>query len=451
VRMSRSPSHIAIVLIVAILATLACNFSLPTAEPDDTPTVYVPGDDTPEPGEPTATPTTEPAPTPLLLVYTKGGNLWISTDGGAPAQLTSGSADSGPQISPDGSEILFRRELPPSLAGMYRFELRVINSDGTAERSILGPADLPGEMGTAIESDTPVLLDQLPVQVEWLPHAHGIAFNTRIEAGYGLLHKDDLWVIDLDADTLTELLPDPQGGVFAYSPDGSRIVVTTPYTVTMVNSDGTNRRELVTFPFVNTASEYALRPVPAWAPDGSYARIAIPSPEPFGPSASAALWQLPLTGSAVPLATLTGEFLFAVRDGRLWSPDGAHIAYGAPSSTPGSEDLIVADGSGGSPAVYATSANLDLVAWVPASSHFVFWQNNNPGEDYLGQLGDAPVRLVPPAVADRVFDLAFANDVAFAFTAGAVNNWTVYLGQIGGSTDVIDTCPDPYVDLDAHK
>ena len=185
--MSRNRSRITICLLTIALATLACNFPFPTAEPDDTPTVFVPGDDTPGPGEPTSTPTTAPPPTPapLLLVYTKSGNLWLSTDGGAPVMLTSGGVDSGPVISPDGSEVLFRRELPPSLAGLYRFELRVIGIDGTGERSILGPADLPGEMGTPLEQTTPVLLDQLPVQVEWLPTTHAIAFNTRIEQGYG--------------------------------------------------------------------------------------------------------------------------------------------------------------------------------------------------------------------------------------------------------------------------
>jgi hypothetical protein len=50
-------------------------------------------------------------------------------------------------------------------------------------------------------------------------------------------------------------------------------------------------------------------------------------------------------------------------------------------------------------------------------------------------------------VADRVFELAFADESSFAFTAGAVNNWTVYLGQIGGPFNPIDTCPDPFVDL----
>jgi hypothetical protein len=447
--MHTNRSRLLLAAIAALLATLSCDFPFPTAEPGDTPTVYEPGDDTPGPGEQAPTPTEQPSPTPepaLLLVYTKGGNLWVSEDGGAPVQLTSGGADSDPVISPDGGEVLFRRELPPSLAGLYRFELRVINVDGSGERSVLGPADLPGEMGIPMESESPVLLDQLPFQVEWLRHAHALAFNTRVEAGYGLQHKDDLWVIDLDADTVTELLPHPQGGMFAYSPDGSRIVVTTAYTVTMVNSDGANRRELVTFPFVNTASEYALRPVPVWAPDSSYARVAVPSAEPFGPGATATLWQLPLAGSAVSLATLSGEFLFPARDGRLWSPDRARIAYAVPTAPdPSIRELTIAQGDGASPVVYAT-ARLGLETWVPNTSRFIFWQND-PGEDYLGQLGEAATRLVPPGVADRVFELAFADESSFAFTAGAVNNWTVYLGQIGGPFNPIDTCPDPFVDL----
>ena len=452
--MIRNHRTIAVSVTMLLLAILACDLPIPTSEPDDTPTLYVAGTDTPEPGADTATPDPSATPTPqpvLRLIYTKSGSLYVSENGGPPVMLTSGGNDYDPMLSPDGTEVLFKRELPLSLAGLYRFELRVIGVDGTAERVILSPADLPGEMGTPMDAPAPVLLDQQPHQVAWMPQSHGIAFTSRIEAGMGQNHQDDLWLVDLDTDTLTEFLPSGDGGTFAYSPDETLLVVSSVYTVTMLNADGTNRRNLVTFGYINTASEYSFRPWPVWAPDSSYALVAIPSTEPFAPGATAELWQLPALGSAASLATLAGQFLFSARDGQLWSPDTLHIAYAAPSSTPGDEDLIVADGGGGSPTVYATSPNLDLVTWVPDSSHFVFWQNNNPGEDYVGQVGVAPQRLIPLAVADRIHRLVWADDVTFAGITGSVNSWTVQLGEIGGPVVAIDTCPDPQVGLTIHR
>ena len=435
-----------IALVALVVAALACNLPTPTPA---APTVYVLPEPTALPEE--VTPTLEPAPEgDLLVVYTDEGSLWIVAGESAARRLTSGGADSDPLFSPDGRWILFRRQLPPSPADLPRFELRIIGADGSDERRVVGPEDLPGEMGMPIESDVEVLLDRLPLQVTWLPDSRAVAFNTRIEGGYGLIANDDLWLVDIETGALTALLPDGEGGSFAFSPDGARLVACTPTTVTMMGADGTNRRELVTFDFVNTASEYAYHPMPAWAPDSSYALVAISSPEPFAPGASGNVWRLPVSGDTVLLATLPGNFLFATMGNALWSPDRTRIAYTAPAAGggPNTRDLIIAGVDGSDPVVYATG-ELDFQGWTPTGHRFTFWQNQ-PGELYLGQIAEPPQRLVGPGEADRIQSLRWADGETFAYVTGEWGAFIFRVGQVGGAHRTIGTSNDGFAQLDVY-
>jgi dipeptidyl aminopeptidase/acylaminoacyl peptidase len=451
---------VVIALLGLVVAALACDLPAPLpAEP--TPTTYVPPEPTPSEGAPPRTPTEALSPTPeattllegaLRVAYVSDGNLWL-VEGEAPArQLTSGGADSAVLLSPDGRRILFRRELPPGPADLPRFELRVIDVDGSGERRLVGPEDLPGEMGIPMGSDAEVLLDWLPMQVDWLPDGRAIAFNTHVEFGYGLAHHDDLWLVDVETGALTQLLPDGEGGIFAFSPDGTHLVVSTPTTVTMMDADGGNRRTLLTFDFVNTASEYAYRPMPVWAPDGSYALVAISSAEPFGPQPSGDLWHLPPAGDAVRLATLPGEFVFNTQDDRLWSPDRARIAYAVPAigDDPNARDFVIADGDGSTPVVYATG-QLEFLGWAADSSRFTFWQNR-PGEIYLGQVGAPPVRLVPLAEARDVFSVQWVDGETFAYVASVGEGvFEIRVGQVGGPHRTIAASLAGFPQLDVHR
>ncbi|MGC9356564.1 MAG: TolB family protein, partial [Anaerolineae bacterium] len=294
-----------------------------------------------------ATPTPLPTPesVPLRVAYISGGNLWILEEGSSPQQLTAEGQDAQPLLSPDGQRILFERELAPGPGDVPRFELRVINVDGSVERHVVGPDELPGEMGTPMGSDTETMLPRLPWQVAWHPDARRVAFNTLIQVGYGLYAKHDLWIADPEMGSLTRLLEDGEGGAFAFAPDGTAVVVSDPATVARADGDGSNRQEIITFDRVNTASEYAYVPQPLWAPDGSYALIAVSSAEPFGPDPEGTLWRIPRAGDALNLVTLSGRFLFSTMgENNLWSPDRSRFAYVNDTG-----DLVLAngDGSGG--------------------------------------------------------------------------------------------------------
>jgi dipeptidyl aminopeptidase/acylaminoacyl peptidase len=452
------------VVVIALLglavAALACDLPIPTSV-GPTPTAFAPPEPTPFEEAPPPTPTEVPSSTPqattppeevLRVAYVSDGNLRL-VEGEDPArQLTPGGTDAAVLFSLDGQRILFQRELPPGPANLPRFELRVINVDGSEERRLVGPEDLPGEMGVPMGSDAEVLLDWLPLQVAWLPDSRTVAFNTHAEFGYGLAHHDDLWLVDVETGALTQLLPDGEGGIFAFSPDGAHLVVSTPTTVTMMDADGGNRRTLLTFDFVNTASEYAYRPMPVWAPDGSYALVAISSAEPFGPQPSGGLWRLPPAGDAVLLATLPGEFIFNTQDDGLWSPDRAHIAYTVPAAAgdPNARALVVAEGNGGAPTVYATGM-LEFLGWAADSSRFTFWQNR-PGEVYLGQIGTPPVRLVPPAEAGGVFSVQWVDGETFVYVASVGRDvFEIRVGRVGSSHRTIATSLTGFPQLDVYR
>ena len=456
---------LSVALLAAILACHMPEAALPT------PTASVP-----EPAEPTPTvseaspipeqtlapsPTPEraqeagPSPTPtpesiLRVVYTSEGNLWIS-EGKQPARpLTAGVGDTSPMFSPDGRWVLFRRELPPGPAGPPRFELRAIGVDGSGERVLVRPEDLPGEMGTPADSDATLLLDRLPLQIGWLPDGRTVAFNTHIEEGYGLVTNDDLWLVDLESGAPTPLLGDGEGGTFVLSPDGLHLVVCTASTVSVLEAGGGNRRLLVSFDFVDTASEYAYQPVPAWAPDGSYALVAISSAEPFGPDPAGTIWRLPLSGDAVPLATLAGEFLFNTMSDELWSSDRTRIAYTVPVDDSRSmHSLVIAKADGSDPVVYATG-ELGFFGWAPEGGDFAFWQNHR-SEVYVGALGRPPRRfLAPPGETGSIALIRWAGAGTLVYAVEEAGEFTILAGRIDGDQRLIGRTAGPYPQFDVH-
>jgi len=460
--MTHKLHHTILALIVLAGAGLACNAPLPRT-PTPTPAVALPTEAraTPELTEPpTATdaaptpppePSEEPSPTPepvQRIVYTSAGQLWI-VEGDLPErQLTAGPGDALPIISPDGQWIVYRHDVDPHPAGPPRFELRLVASDGGSEQVLVHPGDLPGEMGVPFEHDTEVMLDRLPAQVGWLPDSRTIMFNTNIEVGYGLANKEDLWTIDIESGATTSLLPDGQGGVFAISPDGSRVVLGAPDMVSMARSDGSERRTLITFDRVNTASEWAYHPVAAWAPDSSFALVAISSSEPFGPTPSGTIWRLPIDGDAVQLTTLPGEFLFSSVSETMWSADRTRMAYtlltDAASNT---RDLVISHVDGDDLMVYATG-ELGFLGWSTAGASFTYWQDQ-PSQIYWGSLGTSPQRLSAPiSDAARVIHVHWLGADTVIYTVEEVDTFTIWAEHTDGTLREIASGTGAYPDVD---
>jgi hypothetical protein len=370
----------------------------------------------------------------LVVVYEQEGQLMVAFGYNAPRPLTSGPDDGYPVISADGSQVLFRRSLASGLAELPRYELWVIGIDGLDERPLVTLDMLPGEMGFTIDSTDEVMLDRLPGRVAWIGDSSKIAFNTILETGYGLTTYDDLWIADTTTGSVDQVLPDGQGGAFAFSPDGSALLVADAESVSLMDADGSNRRELLSFPFVNTASEYAFVPQPVWAPDSSYGLVAICGREVFGEPEDSytTLWRLPRTGNAEELITVTGYNLNQAMSGYIFSPDGEHIAYVEGEFMRGDTHIATLDGT----ILTTTRYAYDFFGWSTDGSLIILYQDspflagvNRPEQDMPdGMMAwSAHYKWVGPKTYVGL-DFSYFEEES-----------TLWVTEVDGETRIIDT------------
>jgi Tol biopolymer transport system component len=181
-----------------------------------------------------------------------------------------------------------------------------------------------------IDKPDPVVFDRIPMQISWLNDSSGIIFNTELKVDYGMHSYNDLWYADIEDGTIEQVLADGSGGSFAISPDSTAIIVADHESVSMVDANFGGRTVLLSFPVVNTASEFAFIPMPVWAPDSSYALVAIPDPEPYEFNESLPdleIWKIYPSEEAALQCTVSGYNLWDAMSGDLLSPDGLHFAY----------------------------------------------------------------------------------------------------------------------------
>jgi len=121
------------------------------------------------------------------------------------SQLTTDPSDRSPQISPDGRQILFQREIEESSSGLPRSAIYLIGSDGQGLRQVTQPAEG--------ESDAEPAFD---------PSGQRIIFA---RSNYRSNEGDDIYSVALDGSDLRQLTSGP--GVDsgpAASPTGRQIV-----------------------------------------------------------------------------------------------------------------------------------------------------------------------------------------------------------------------------------
>ncbi len=267
-----------------------------------------------------------------------------------------------PLFSPDGTKILCQHSSYYDTETELVLQLRVI--------------DLETDVTTVLLEHTQLYENSSWWQVDWTPDGEAIAFNTFSDPfDYPGPQYDDLWMVDVATGELTQVLAPEQGGKFSFSPDGTHITVSTTDTISMLRRDGSNRRELVTFPLVATDSEGWYRPMPGWAGDSSHAMALISWQQGYNSAESyATLWHLPLDGPATRGITITGQFLMSTqKKGGLWSPDHRYLAYenyAYGKDLPYNYIQIIAHADGTHPEIYATD-HVHFLAWSPDSRHFI--------------------------------------------------------------------------------
>jgi len=402
------------------------------------------------PAVPTATPTTPPvattapaavatvqvgapAPVPaasLEIVYTDAGrNLWIWLADGSTRQLVKTGDVYDGMISPDGSVLVYIRT-----KDFKKFSVWAINPNGSNDHEMISQDDMK-----AMKNNDDAVGAQ-PYVISWIPGTHHLAFVTSPTFdGPGLQVNDDLWEINVDTGELTEILEPGQGGIFYYSPDGKQIALVTPKTISLINADGSNRRDSVLkFTPVNTYSEFLYYPTPKWAPDSSLLHVAIPPKDALAdPGEKTTLYEIPTDGSsAQKLGTVTTAPLLAPE----FSPDASRMIYvkvhGAAADN--QRELHLADPNSSSDTVYRT-AQLDFNGWAPDSAHFLYTEGS---DTFLGQIGVDAVRLLSDTRSATAVDWLQNGQIVFLHKIS--NGWQIKLGAPGGASEILISLPgDP--------
>jgi hypothetical protein len=200
--------------------------------------------------------------------------------------------------------------------------------------------------------------------------------------------------------------------------------------VALVNADGSERRQLVSYPFVNTASEYAYNPQPVWAPDGSFGLVAIASEEPFLADPYITVWRLPLTGEATVISTLPGLNLSSTMDDQLWNAARTALAY-----TDDEDTLHLATLAGESLYIYGNAEQ--FYGW---SSDDLYWFLNLSDEILLAgtDIEPAPLEMLEGDSLDW-FEVKWVSGTEYVVLSGNYyEGMILWTGQVGGSSRVID-------------
>ena len=227
------------------------------------------------------TETQSPDRTKILFRSNRTGDNEIfvmNVDGSNLVNLTNDpGGDQSPRWSPDGRQILWNKSGP--------WRIFVMNSDGSNKRNLGdgngarwspdgrmigftldGPweDDIAFVMNADGSGRRPVTDEIFPTRfVSWSRDGTKIAFDHRKPFGFV---QNKIYIVNLDGTGLFELTKDvPEIDCFggAWSPDGTKIAITSTGGIYVLNSDGTNP--------INITIHHDNRwgSAPSWSPDGT--------------------------------------------------------------------------------------------------------------------------------------------------------------------------------------
>jgi len=272
-----------------------------------------------------------------------------------------------------------------------------------------------------------------------------IVFNTRLVFdGPGLILQNNLHQVDASTGAYTALLAPDSGGDFYFSPDGSQIALLKPDSLAIVNSDGSSRRESLTFPVILTYSEYQYYPEAVWLPDSSAVRVVVPPEDVLGdPAAPTHLYQLPVDGSSsTTLKTMVTQPFFT-NPPRL-AGDGSRLAYLVPlaGGTPNQSEIHISGPDWSVDANYA-SGELAFEAFSPTGNHFIYTEmGHNP---QVGQIGSSPLAL--PGIT-LMRDVSWVDSTRFLYLNRVSGSWELWLRELGTPGTLLASSTGDFISYD---
>lgn len=374
-------------------------------------------------------------PGELVVVYTDGGHPWLWTQQAGAQELSQTGDVVDILLSDDGQRVVFIRHEPSDQ--VYPVEVRAINADGSGEIVLLSADDFD-----AIHPQQDFPHNDLS-NIAFVPASHNLILNTRaLPEGPGLLKYNDLLLLNADSGELTTLLPAEQGGDFAVSPDGTKVAVIRPDSVSVVHIDGTMiRDEAITFEPIITYSEFQYSVKPVWEADSSSMLVAVPSHDPLADQTSGTVWRIPADGGeAVNLGTISGSFYWPqLSGGSLISPELDKVVFMREAN--GQRELYLANLDGQEQELYS-SGDIDWRGWSSDGMHFVYLLGNND-QLQIGAPGASPQGLITGT------DLTWTGADNFLVLQGSMGSWSLTRGWIEiGEPSVISQPDGDFVKFD---
>jgi hypothetical protein len=375
---------------------------------------------------------------PLTVHFISDGNIWIWEESSQTARQISDTRDTRDFLfSPDGEVVAFYRGVTDSY---YQVELWAIDADGSNLRKLVSVEQQESIAGEP--STTEFRYHNRVEIIEWLPDEPALVFvvsRTYDAIGFSSPEISTPWKVDIESSNL-EPWPFPvrhrQPDPGLLSPDGSQMAVIGTQSLTLMNADGTNRREDVfTFDLVPSYSGYGfLGPSIFWALD-SQSLFAITYVEDWlEHDATFRTWRIPVDGSQTEeLATFTGMAVSS-----YVSPDQRYLAYYR-VMRPYSNDreLHIAMFDGSRDVVYARGNEMEFWGWAPDGVHFIYGQSSIQSPLWGNVCGEAQPLFDPPILP--AWDFKWVDGGHILFVHGRRDDWQgeLRLGRVRGESILI--------------
>jgi Tol biopolymer transport system component len=252
-----------------------------------------------------------PDPGPGRIIFTRLGNSLVDiyamdVNGHNVHQLTTSFAfETWGAWSPDTLKIAFMSNRIPDTTFTARFQIYVMNSDGSNVSQLTFP--YPARDSTGHVKDT-----TSSYQPAWSSDGTKIVFGSTRDT------NPEIFVMDPNGSNIVRLTNNPAAdGQPAWSPDGTKIAFATDRDgnneIYVMNANGSVPVNLTN----NVASDLA----PAWSPDGT--KIAFQSDR----QTNDAVWVMNADGSNPVRLTNPTTDPSSAAGAPSWSPDGTRIAY----------------------------------------------------------------------------------------------------------------------------
>ena len=383
------------------------------------------------PVQATESPTQIPAPAsfPLSVAFVapdRNAYYWNESMPGAFALTTSGDiADA--IVSPDGLQVALTRT-----ADWQTYSLDVINADGTNLRTLVtsGGFDMLPRPADSVAS--------VPNQLIWVPGTQNLAMSTGVTFdGPGYVTGESLFLIDTTTSDMRILfnVASQWSWHFFFSPDGSKIAVSYPEGMDIYDNAGVRLAEgVLTYPFINTASEYAWVASPKWSADGSTLVAVVPPQDPWTtPLANSSVYRVSSDGMTSELL-FTSQMTYASSHISAITPSLSSLAFLVPAGSPeeNRHTLRLANIDGSGMIDYISGKIYRVPDWSTDSSQF-FYHEDDSGA-WIGKAGSPPLSI-PDFNQTRSVTWIDAN--RFIGASGPEGGWKLLLGSTSAPTGVI--------------